>query len=655
MSRRAAATLLAGWLAVAPAHASPAATVAAHTWTAVETPHLQVLTDGTRSVGLRVALRLEDLRQALSVLLPPLVVDASPVQVIVFREAELAAAYAPTWRGLQDEVAGFYHAGPDRRRVLFVDDLGRTPSVAQHEFLHSLLDVAYPGAPLWLNEGLAEYFSTFTAEEGQARAGTPVRAHLEWLESHDLMPLSRLFAIDPTAPEYHEGDRRGTFYAQSWALTHLLLSGDESEVARLGRVLAAARDGERFDRAFQREFGNESALRARLIAHLERARLPEHEWAMPAPSGAAAPRVRDRVPPAELLASLGLEFLSRPTPQRTDAEAHLKEALALDARQPDALAGMGWLELLRGHATAAHGWFERALEPQPTSVTAVRVLASQLLGDVGPRPVDEDRKAVGTFVRSALDRALAVAPDDPELLSLLARSWVVWFGDDPEPGYAPAARAARALPGRPDVQLDLLALSALTGRDAEAQRIYDQRFRDGSDAELRRQARSALLAADVFRANRSLVQGDASAAETRLVRAQERVADDPELARQAQKYLDEYREQSRLVDETAQENRAIAEYNAGVAAGNAHRYAAAEAAFKRAEAMSSRPELQAKAKRLATRMRQQQDGERAFGLAREGHWDQAIAIFEAMDRASMTAEDRKWLDTNLARLKSRRP
>ena len=111
---------------------------------------------------------------------------------------------------------------------------------------------------------------------------------------------------------------------------------------------------------------------------------------------------------------------------------------------------------------------------------------------------------------------------------------------------------------------------------------------------------------------------------------------------------------TRRAAETDQENRAIDEYNRGVNASNARRYADAEAAFRRAAEGSARPEFQATARRLATRMRQQQDGERAFALARSGQVAQAIAIFEAMDRASMSAEDRRWLDTNLAQLRARR-
>jgi hypothetical protein len=359
------------------------------------------------------------------------------------------------------------------------------------------------------------------------------------------------------------------------------------------------------------------------------------------------PRVRERVPAAEVLGSLALELLSRPVPQREDAEAHLRQALALDARAPDALAGMAWLELQRGRRNEARQWFDRALAVTPVSATAVRVLASQLLVDAGSRASDDERKPVVTYVRSALDRALAVTPGDPELVALLARSWAIWYGDDPGPGYAFASRAASALPGRVDVQLDLLALAALTGRDAEAQRIFDQRFRDAPSPQVRHAAGTALLAADVFHARRMLERGDTAAVEARFEAARVRAADDAELAREAQGYLDTLRRAQRVAAETERENHAIDAYNAGVAAGNL-----AEAAFRRAAALSGRPEFQRQALRLATRMHQQQDGERAFALARAGQVGEAIAIFEGMDRASMSAEDRKWLDENLARLRA---
>jgi len=130
-------------------------------------------------------------------------------------------------------------------------------------------------------------------------------------------------------------------------------------------------------------------------------------------------------------------------------------------------------------------------------------------------------------------------------------------------------------------------------------------------------------------------------------------AGDPDLERQIQQFLDAVRRSGAAMQEAERENRAIAQYNAGIQAGNARRYGEAEAAFRLAADMSSRPDFQSRALRLATRMRQQADGLRAFDLARAGQVAQAIAIFKGMDRASMSAEDQKWLDVNLARLRAR--
>src|ERR1041385_7087668 len=130
------------------AHATPEAEVAAHTWSEVRAPHVTVVSDANRDVAQRVAQQLEDLRQVLALAAPALVVDAAPVQIILFRDPTLFANYAPVWRGLRDPVAGFFQTAPDVRRVLLEDDPARLQAIAQHEYTHALLDAAMPEAPL---------------------------------------------------------------------------------------------------------------------------------------------------------------------------------------------------------------------------------------------------------------------------------------------------------------------------------------------------------------------------------------------------------------------------------------------------------------------------------------------------------------------------
>lgn len=646
-------------LLVTRASASTPHQLATHTWTSVRTAHVEVLTDAGREVGERMALRLEDMRGVLARSAPSLVVDVAPVQALVFRDAVLAAELLPRWRGRRDEVAGFFQAAADRRRLFMPLEKNGGLSVLQHEYTHALLDAAMPDVPLWLNEGLAEYFGSFETEGVRARVGKPIQPHLEWLGAHDRMPLSRLYAITHASPEYHEGDRRGTFYAQSWLLTHRVLSGSARDLSRLEQVLAEARAGASFDEAFARAFGDAATLEERLSDDVDATRFTVRDWTLSGPVGGRSMQVRERVSAAEALGSIGCALLGRDPPQREDAEAFLKEALAVDGQEPSACAGMAWLMVQRGRVDEARRWAARALERDPVAAHTVRAFANPLLLAAQERGGAEARKAAGTFVRSALSRALRVTPDDPELAALYARSVVIDPGDDPEPAWAYAMRAADALPGRPDVLLDLLSIAAITGREEDAARLYATHFRDPTD-ERHALALRALLAGDVRAANRSLVKGDLAAAESRMVAARERVSTVPELVADADGFLTQIRQglagQERERASVSRENAAIADYNAAVAALNAQRYEQAAAGFRRAAAGSGRATFRSKALAMAVRMDLRARGGRALELARAGKVEEALAIFRAMDRSGMGAEDAQWYERTVARLKRlRRP
>ena len=105
------------------------------------------------------------------------------------------------------------------------DQHGDEREIIYHEYIHYVMHNNYAALPLWLHEGLAEYYSTFQVARDEARIGLPVPAHVLWLRQHTLIPLATLFAVDERSPEYNETSRRGGFYAESWALVHYLISG----------------------------------------------------------------------------------------------------------------------------------------------------------------------------------------------------------------------------------------------------------------------------------------------------------------------------------------------------------------------------------------------------------------------------------------------
>ena len=99
--------------------------------------------------------------------------------------------------------------------------------------------------PLWVREGMAEVYSTFQTDGHQAWIAAPIPHHLQTLHQRPLLQLSALFAVTPGSPEYNEADRQGVFYAQSWLLTHFLMSGDNmNDRARFGQFTTLLRQGQ---------------------------------------------------------------------------------------------------------------------------------------------------------------------------------------------------------------------------------------------------------------------------------------------------------------------------------------------------------------------------------------------------------------------------
>jgi tetratricopeptide (TPR) repeat protein len=599
----------------------------------------------------RVARRLEELRASLATAAPALVAEVAPVQVIVFKEKGLARAYAPDGAG--GDGAGFFLGGPDRRRLFFRDDKDRVPSVSQHEYTHALLDAALPDAPLWLNEGLAEYFSTFRLDPERPRAGSALLDHVQALHDYRLMPLSDLFAVKRTSPAYHEMDRGSVYYAQTWALVHMLLheTGKDPGPKRLERVIVAARDGEKFEVAFHREYGDEKALLLRLQAYVDQERFVERAWPGMTnryPEDGLAP---NDVPTADMMATLGISLLARLEPQTAEAERHLHEALERDERHAEACAGMGWLEVMRQHRAESRAYFERSFAADSVSAPSVRLMASQLILDARQQRASSERDEQVRFARRMLQSALTHSPDDPELQALAARTWVAMPGNDPETGYKLGVRAFAALPGRSDVQLDLVALSALTGRDADAKRLAERFLKPDAPPHHRRTARLALLAGDVRTANQLVQKGNAAAAQAAIQAARQRVADDPELLAETDRLIAHFQGALAMQNETRDENVAVAEYNAGVKAANAEHFAEAAAAFRRAAEKTTRETFRTESLRKARRMDARGQTEKATVLAKAGDKKAAKTILETVDRDVLTEEELRWVDETLGQLR----
>jgi hypothetical protein len=91
-----------------------------------------------------------------------------------------------------------------------------------HEFTHAYMDRVWRRTdPLWLCEGLAEYFSNYDVENGRLVPGRVDRRALLLLSLEEPTPLRRFLRL---RRDEMYGPAFPVHYAQAWSLAHHLMS-----------------------------------------------------------------------------------------------------------------------------------------------------------------------------------------------------------------------------------------------------------------------------------------------------------------------------------------------------------------------------------------------------------------------------------------------
>jgi tetratricopeptide (TPR) repeat protein len=468
-------------------------------WVAVEGPGFELVTDLPEARASWLADQLQRLRALLAELDPEGGSRAGRSRVFVLGDRELYLRFAPRPDGRPDRnVSGFFQTSIFGDRL--VVDASRGPETLEtlfHEALHAWVRRHLPWAPLWLNEGLAEYYSTARIEEDRALLGAVKTRHLDWLDRERWMPLADVVAVPSSSELYHEGDRRGGFYAESWALAHYLLS-EPGRRAGLRRYLEELAHGGELAEAFELAFDTTYlGLEGELVRYLSPRQLPTVVVAAAAtPESVTAPRPLSRL---DRLLRLG-ELATR-LGHLGEARALFEEALALDPRSGRARAGLGEVHDLGGDHGTAEVWYQEAATLAPDDALPHYLLGEAILR----RLLRQQRDGVEwtaldardlEHARNSLRRSLALDPEHGATHAALGQSWLVGGPGPPtwgltEEGVAEAVaalqRAAELLPGEPQALVHLGVVLCRSGECERARRALTpllRRFRRSDLLEL---------------------------------------------------------------------------------------------------------------------------------------------------------------------------
>ena len=192
---------------------------AAEQWIRFSTPHVEVVTDAGVGKGREVLRRFEQIRQVLLKTTASQPKSGLPIRIFVFRTDKEFSEYKDPRR---KSMAGFYQPGRDRDYIAMQNTGAEIYRIVFHEYVHVVMRYTGAPVPLWLNEGTAELFSTVETTNSQIRLGEVIAPHILALRHEKLIDLAALMAVDRDSPLYNEQNKVGIFYAESWALVHML-------------------------------------------------------------------------------------------------------------------------------------------------------------------------------------------------------------------------------------------------------------------------------------------------------------------------------------------------------------------------------------------------------------------------------------------------
>ena len=417
---------------------------------------------------------------------------------------------------------------------------------AMHELMHDLLRQEGAAPPLWLEEGMAEYFSYAHVEGQRVTAGEPIREHLDMMKRRNPMTLEELFAvkaesIDGTSPH---------FYAQSWAAVNWLIGTDPQAFFAFLRDVESGTPAAEALRTHYRQTPKEMEAAIRWRNPVARSVVLRSAETKASERAVAPARPVDR---ATLLYELG-RFLSYIAGAEAEAQRHYREALRIDPKHARTLAATGDLE---GAVAAAP---DDAAVHLVYAETLLTTAAGPFAGVFEPGPGDRERfrKARGLAERALSIGLEPVDGGEGAARGIIGTSYLV--ENDVKPGIEQLERARTLTPQRMDFALNLYAMYLRIGDRAKADALYAAAFENARDKQTIFAARNALFIAETARANTLATSGklDEAAAIVRQLAAS---TPDPNGRR-------EFEQHAARLEATALINRHITMYNDAIALAN---------------------------------------------------------------------------------------
>ena len=465
------------------------------TWRSIRTNNLFIVGNASEEDLRQVALWLEFFHSAFGRIVSKYALDYSvPTTVIVFKDDASFFPFRPLYQGRAANVAGYFVPGQDTNYIVF--PLGQssrsTLRTAFHEYVHLYLRDTVPGVPLWLNEGLAEFYGSFAHSDTEGVLGVPIPYYTRLLAREELIPLKNLFSINIDSAHYNEQDKNGIFYAESWALVHYLMLGESGRrQSQFRTFLERVSSGDEAAKVVESIFGlTLEALEKEFKAYLAGGVFPTQRVNIGI--GPQAYMAMQRTSLSDGEASFYLGDLLLHINRQEEAETYFRRAIAEEPGFTPTYASLGRMYVRQKRYAEAKKYLERAAGSSQSHM--VHYLYAYVLSREGMTPEDTVNNYSpenARVMREELRKAVKIAPSFADAYYLLA--FVNLVTNEQLDEAITLVRQAQKLEPSKQAYPFLLAQIHLRRKETEvARELLERLARQNADPEVRTSAQSLL-------------------------------------------------------------------------------------------------------------------------------------------------------------------
>ena len=336
--------------------------VNAEVWVKLTSPHFELYTDAGAKKGREAILYFEQARDFFEKASPVSQPGNFPVRLILCDGEPTYYPFRPNGSAI-----AYYGMGKNRDYIVMGDSKAEVFRLALHEYTHLVVRHSGLQLPTWLNEGWADVYSSMRITAKGAAVGDMLEDRVRFLDTVDWLSFEQLIGVTRESPVYNEQTRAGIFYAESWALTHMLYLAPDYR-AGFGAFIRALQAGQGTEAAMRGAWGKSSIeVFGDLRKYLSRKKVYGTEFQVKLEKQVADPTLTEPSPTevgmmkADLFGAIG---------KNADAVAEFQRLVAAYPESPEALKYAGDVAVGKRDYAAATAAYDRALIVRPDFLEA---------------------------------------------------------------------------------------------------------------------------------------------------------------------------------------------------------------------------------------------------------------------------------------------